>query len=286
MRSLIIIPTYNEYDNLRPLIEQIFSFAPATDLLIVDDNSPDGTGQLADELAEAHPHVHVMHRSGKLGLGTAYIAGFKYAVEHRYDVAFEMDADFSHDPRYLPDFLRAIEDADLVIGSRYIKGGGTPNWSLLRRFISGGGNTFARFMLRLPIQDCTAGFRCYRRRVLESIDLDSIESQGYAFQVELAYRVYKHGFRIVETPIIFMDRRVGKSKMSRKIFIEGFTWVIRARLGRLGKARATSSPSSVVEALEDRHPYPSRDSDRSERAPTGDDEQAVVDKPGEHSAVR
>jgi dolichol-phosphate mannosyltransferase len=231
-----------------------------------------------------------MHRSGKLGLGTAYIAGFRYAVEHGYDVAFEMDADFSQDPRYLPDFLKAIEEADLVIGSRYIQGGGTPNWSLLRRFISGGGNTFARFMLRLPIHDCTAGFRCYRRQVLESIDLSSIESQGYAFQVELAYRVYKHGFKIVETPIVFKDRRVGKSKMSRKIFIEGFAWVLRTRLGwQKRRASATSSVSSSevsVEEVDRRHPSPSTDSARSEHEQPDDDAPAVGDKPGEHSTVR
>ena len=241
MKTLIIIPTYNEYDNLRPLLDQIFTYAPASDILIVDDNSPDDTGKLADEIAVQNPQVHVMHRSGKLGLGTAYIAGFKYAVEHQYDAAFEMDADFSHDPRYLPDFLKAIESADLVIGSRYVKGGGTPNWSLLRRFISGGGNIFARVMLGIPVHDCTAGYRCYRRAVLESIGLDSIESQGYAFQVELAYRVYKRGFKIVETPIIFLDRRVGKSKMSRTIFLEGFTWVVRARLGKTSASRKVAS---------------------------------------------
>src|SRR5712691_9132699 len=232
MKTLIIIPTYNELENLRPLLQEIFSYAPETDVLIVDDNSPDGTGKLADEIHNENPQVHVLHRAGKLGLGTAYIEGFKYAVAHDYDAAFEMDADFSHDRRYLPDFLKAIERADLVIGSRYIPGGDTPNWTFLRRFISGGGNIFARFMLGIPVHDCTAGYRCYRREVLESIDLDSIQSQGYAFQIELAYRVMQHGFKIVETPIVFMDRRVGKSKMSRKIVIEGFTYVIKARFDK------------------------------------------------------
>ena len=248
MKTLIIIPTYNEFDNLRPLLQEIFSFAPAVDVLIVDDNSPDGTGKLADQIHVENPQVNVLHRAGKLGLGTAYIAGFKYAVEHGYDAAFEMDADFSHDPRYLPDFLQKIENADLVIGSRYVEGGDTPNWSLLRRFISGGGNIFARFMLGIPVHDCTAGYRCYRRQVLESIELDTIESQGYAFQVELVYRVYKHGFKIVETPIIFMDRRVGKSKMSRTIFLEGLTWVIRTRFARpsgKGKSIPSSSPNAA-----------------------------------------
>jgi dolichol-phosphate mannosyltransferase len=245
MKTLIIIPTYNEAENLRPLLDAIFSYVSETDILIVDDNSPDGTGKLADQLHEEDPRVHVLHRAGKLGLGTAYIAGFKYAIEHHYDAAFEMDADFSHDPRYLPDFLREIEHADLVIGSRYVPGGDTPDWSLLRRFVSGGGNIFARFMLDLPIHDCTAGFRCYRRTVLENIDLDTIQSQGYAFQVELVYRVREHGFKIVETPIIFMDRREGKSKMSRKIFIEGFLWVIKARFNKQPKQTHTSSQATM-----------------------------------------
>ncbi len=242
MKTLIIIPTYNEVENLRPLLQALFANAPETDVLIVDDNSPDGTGKLADEIHNENAQVHVMHRAGKLGLGTAYIAGFKYAIEHGYDATFEMDADFSHDPRYLPDFLAKIENADLVIGSRYIPGGDTPNWSFTRRFISGGGNIFARVMLNMPVHDCTAGYRCYRREVLESIGLDTIESQGYAFQVEMAYRVKKHGFKIVETPIIFMDRRVGKSKMSRTIFLEAFTYVLRTRFGLNKKPSGPASP--------------------------------------------
>lgn len=231
MKTLIIIPTYNECENLRPLLDEIFSYAPQTDILIVDDNSPDGTGKLADEIHGEDPRVLVLHRAGKLGLGTAYVAGFEYSIQQQYDAAFEMDADFSHDPKYLPDFLKAIEQADLVIGSRYVPGGSTPNWSFGRRCISGFGNIFARFFLRIPVKDCTAGFRCYRREVLESIDVDTLQSQGYAFQVELAYRVMKQGFTIAEIPITFMDRRVGTSKMSRKIVIEAFTFVMRARLG-------------------------------------------------------
>ncbi len=237
MKTLIIVPTYNEYENLKPLLADIFSYAPQTDILIVDDNSPDGTGDLAEQIRAEDPRVHVMHRAGKLGLGTAYVAGFKYAIEHNYDAAFEMDADFSHDPRYLPDFLREIENADLVIGSRYIPGGSTPNWSLSRRLISGCGNIFARFMLGIPVKDCTAGYRCYRREVLESIDVDSLRSQGYAFQVELAYRVMSQGFKIVETPIVFMDRRVGTSKMSKKIVFEAFGYVLRARFGKQPEIR-------------------------------------------------
>src|SRR6266568_8901619 len=156
MKTLIIIPTYNERENLPAILKQIFEYAPLTDVLVVDDNSPDGTGELADQLGRDDARIHALHRAGKLGLGTAYIAGFKYALSHGYDAAFEMDADFSHDPKYLPDFLTKIENADLVIGSRYIEGGGTPNWSLLRRFVSGGGNIFARFMLGIPVHDCTA----------------------------------------------------------------------------------------------------------------------------------
>jgi dolichol-phosphate mannosyltransferase len=232
MKTLIIIPTYNEAENLSPLLQAIFSYAPLTNVLIVDDHSPDGTGELAEELQKKDLRVHVLHRVGKLGLGTAYLAGFKYALAHGYDAAFEMDADFSHDPRYLPDFLRAIEDADVVIGSRYIVGGDTPNWSMLRRLISGSGNIFARLMLSIPVHDCTSGFRCYRRRVLESIDLDAVQSHGYAFQVEMTYRVMMHGFQMVETPIVFMDRRCGKSKMSHAIILEALTYVLRTRLSQ------------------------------------------------------
>ncbi len=229
MKTLIIIPTYNEVENLPLLLGQIFLYAPTTDVLILDDNSPDGTGKLAEELKQENSQIHVLHRPGKLGLGTAYIAGFKYAIQYGYDAAFEMDADFSHDPRYLPDFLKAIKHADLVIGSRYIPGGNTPNWSFIRRLISGSGNIFARLLLGIPIHDCTGGFRCYRTHVLQSVDLDSIQSRGYAFQVELTYRVLKQGFRIIETPIMFLDRRLGTSKMSRKIVVEAFTYVLRTR---------------------------------------------------------
>ena len=266
MKTLIIVPTYNELENLPLLLKDIFSNAPTTDVLIVDDNSPDGTGALADTLSAEDSRVHVLHRSGKLGLGTAYITGFKYAIAQGYDAAFEMDADFSHDPRYLPDFLTKIADADLVIGSRYIPGGSTPNWSWGRRLISGCGNLFARTVLFMPVHDCTAGFRCYRRHVLECIGLDSIESQGYGFQVEMAYRVQKYGFKTVEIPIVFVDRRVGKSKMSRSIVFEAFTYVLRARFKRLPpptQPDMVSMPSpSAPEAPSTEQPY-------VEQAPVG-----------------
>lgn len=244
MKTLIIIPTYNEYENLPLLVHDIFAYAPTTDILIVDDNSPDGTGRLADEMSRKNARIHVLHRPGKLGLGTAYIAGFKYAIAHRYDAAFEMDADFSHDPRYLPDFLKAIHEADLVIGSRYIPGGSTPNWSKSRRFISGFGNIFARFILGITVHDCTGGYRCYRRQLLEAIDLDGVESRGYAFQIEMTYRVMQQRFKIVETPITFMDRRLGTSKMSRKIVIEAFTYVLRARFQKM---RTMSKPNTALQ---------------------------------------
>jgi dolichol-phosphate mannosyltransferase len=231
MKTLIIIPTYNEVDNLRPLLQEIFAQAPECDILIIDDNSSDGTSKLADEIQAESPSVKVIHRPGKLGLGTAYITGFKYALAHAYEAVFEMDADFSHNPRYLPDFLQAIEQAHLVIGSRYVRGGDTPGWSPLRRLISGSGNIFARMLLGMPVRDCTAGFRCYRTLVLQNIDLNTIQSEGYAFQVELTYRVLKQGFKIVEIPIVFMDRRLGKSKMSHKIVLEAFTYVLQTRLG-------------------------------------------------------
>lgn len=249
MKALIVMPTYNERENITPIVEEILRSAPQVDILIVDDHSPDGTGEIADALHERLPNIAVLHRTGKLGLGTAYVAGFRYALEHGYDLVFEMDADFSHDPRYLPTFLAEAEQADLVIGSRYVPGGGTPNWSLLRRFISGGGNLFARMVLGLPIKDATAGYRCYRREVLEALDLEGITSQGYAFQVELAYQALNQGFRVREVPIIFIDRRVGKSKMSRKIFIEGFVYVLRARLSRFGKPTQPKSAKPATESL-------------------------------------
>lgn len=255
VKSLIAIPTYNERENIVGLIEDILRIVPTTDLLIIDDNSPDGTGQVVDEIATRLPQVHVLHRPGKLGLGTAYVRGFQYAIEHGYDFVFEMDADYSHDPRYLPSFLQAVEQADLVIGSRYIRGGGTPNWSVLRKFISGGGNTFARAVLGIPTHDCTSGFRCYRTSALRTLDLNLIHAQGYAFQVELAYIFWKRQYRVREVPIVFVDRRVGKSKMSRKIFVEAFLWVLRTRfrgdpaakvapVGRLGVGTASTSPTS------------------------------------------
>ncbi len=231
-RTLIIIPTYNERDNLTSLHSQIHDALPAADILIVDDNSPDGTGQLADSLAAKYPYLQVLHRAGKLGLGTAYIAGFRQAIKNGYDYVFEMDADFSHDPCYLPSLLgAAVEGADVVIGSRRVPGGGTENWGLGRQLISSGGSLYARTILGLPVQDLTSGFKCFRRSVLEAIDLESVRSNGYSFQIEMTYRAIRGGFRVVEVPIVFVDRRAGQSKMSRSIFLEAMGMVWRMRLG-------------------------------------------------------
>src|SRR5262249_50476043 len=213
---------------------------PEADLLVVDDNSPDGTGQLADQIAQRDPRVSVLHRSGKLGLGTAYIAGFKWALSREYQFVFEMDCDFSHDPRYLPALLaRARAGADLVLGSRYVDGGGTVNWGPLRKLISRGGSLYARTILGVGVRDLTGGFKCFRRSLLEAIDLDSVSAQGYGFQIELTYRALRQGFRVEEVPIVFVDRRVGQSKMSKKIFLEALTLVWKLRLGDVaGVARS------------------------------------------------
>jgi dolichol-phosphate mannosyltransferase len=231
-RVLVIVPTYNERDNLPAVIAAVHKHLPIGDLLIVDDNSPDGTGQLADQLAAADAQLHVLHRPGKQGLGTAYIAGFHWALEKDYEYIFEMDCDFSHDPAYLPQLLGTAErGADLVLGSRYVRGGGTVNWGPLRKVISRGGSLYARTILGVPVNDLTGGFKCFRRRVLEAIDLDTVSAQGYGFQIEMTYRTLKRGFKVVEVPIVFVDRRVGQSKMSRKIFLEALTLVWRLRLG-------------------------------------------------------
>ena len=230
---LVIVPTYNERENLPQIIQAVHQHLPEAELLVVDDNSPDGTGQVADEIARGDRLVHVLHRPGKQGLGTAYIAGFKWALPRGYEFLFEMDCDFSHDPKYLPELLRAAEErADLVLGSRYVEGGGTINWGLVRQLISRGGSLYARSVLGVHIRDLTGGFKCFRRRVLEAIDLDTVSAQGYGFQIEMTYRALKHGFRVVEVPIVFVDRRVGQSKMSKKIFVEALTLVWKLRLGR------------------------------------------------------
>ncbi|HEX6511077.1 MAG TPA: polyprenol monophosphomannose synthase [Chloroflexota bacterium] len=230
-RAVVVLPTYNEVENVQPMVEQILPHGP--DVLVVDDGSPDGTGELADELRERHSgRVDVLHRPAKLGLGSAYVAGFKRALASGYDYVFEMDCDFSHDARYLPAFLDKIASADLVLGSRYVPGGGTVNWNLLRRFISRSGSFYSQVVLGLPYRDLTGGFKCFRRAVLEAISLDSVRSNGYAFQIELTYRAHRQGFRIAELPIVFYERRVGSSKMSRAIVLEGMLRVWQFRFGQ------------------------------------------------------
>ena len=230
--ALIVVPTYNERDNVRDIADRLLAALPVADVLFVDDNSPDGTGAILDEMVAGNPRIHVMHRAGKLGLGTAYIEGFTWGLARAYEYLFEMDADGSHDPKYLPQMLALAEDgADAAIGSRYVPGGGTENWGIGRQMISRGGGLYARTVLGIDVRDVTAGFICWRRKALQAIGLDQITSNGYSFQIEMKYRAYKRGLRLVETPIVFVDRRVGQSKMSRAIFVEALAkvWALRFR---------------------------------------------------------
>jgi dolichol-phosphate mannosyltransferase len=230
--ALVVLPTYNERENLDAVAAAILAASDRVEILVVDDNSPDGTGQLADEIAAREPRLHVLHRERKEGLGRAYLAGFAWALARPYALVLEMDADFSHDPRYLPQLLEAARDADLVLGSRYVTGGGTENWGLVRRLVSRGGSLYARTLLGVGVRDLTGGFKCFRRQTLERLELSTVRSEGYSFQIELTYRALNLGLRVVEIPILFVDRRVGKSKMSRRIFAEAATMVVRLRLER------------------------------------------------------
>jgi dolichol-phosphate mannosyltransferase len=238
MRHLICLPTYNEAENLEPMVRALRALdLEDLHVLVIDDNSPDGTGEIADRLATGDAHVHVLHRAEKQGLGPAYLAGFRRALDLGAERIFEMDCDFSHDPSDVPRLAAAADEADLVLGSRYVEGGGIRNWGLVRRFISRGGSLYAQVLLQLAVRDLTGGFKCYRRQVLERIDLDAISSLGYAFQIETTYRALRAGFKVVEVPITFSDREVGGSKMSRAIVLEAVWKVpvlrVRALLGRL-----------------------------------------------------
>jgi dolichol-phosphate mannosyltransferase len=237
MKIMVIVPTYNERNNIEPLVNNIFNVLPDTNILVVDDNSPDGTGELADGISRKDPRVRVLHRPSKMGLGKAYIAGFKYALSQSAEYIFEMDADFSHDPAALPAFMEKIKEYDVVIGSRYIKGISVVNWPLRRLILSLLANLYVRLILHLPVKDATAGFKCFRRKVLEAIDLDKINSNGYAFQIEMNYMAKRTGFTIAEIPIIFNDRHVGSSKMSRYIVWEALFIVWRLRWGSLFKRK-------------------------------------------------
>jgi dolichol-phosphate mannosyltransferase len=232
-RVLIVMPTYNERENVPAIVPMVLSQHPGIHVLIVDDNSPDGTGELADEMSARDERIQVLHRSGKLGLGTAYIAGFKWALERDYDLVFEMDSDFSHNPDHIPQFLEAAQEYDLVLGSRYLKGVTVVNWPMSRLLLSFFANKYSRFVTGLPFSDTTGGFKCYRRSVLQSIDLDAIRSEGYSFQIETSFRAWRKGFKIGEITIVFTDRSEGSSKMSGKIIREAVWRVWKLRLMRL-----------------------------------------------------
>lgn len=237
-RALIVTPTYNEAENLSAFIQAVRAALPEADVLVVDDNSPDGTGQIADALAASDPHIRVVHRPGKLGLGTAYVEAFRKGLAEGYDRFFEMDADLSHDVRYLADFQRALDAGyDVIIGSRNIPGGGVEGWGIGRNIMSKGGSLYARSVLGLSVSDLTSGYKAFSRRALEALDLEGVHSNGYSFQIEMTYRALRRGMRVKEVPIVFVDRRAGRSKMSRKVFIEavGVVWKLRfdALRGRL-----------------------------------------------------
>jgi dolichol-phosphate mannosyltransferase len=234
VRRVICLPTYNERENLESMVRALGGLGlEGLEVLAIDDASPDGTGEIADRLAGELPWVHVLHRERKEGLGPAYLAGFARALELGADFVFEMDCDFSHDPADVLRLATAAEEADLVLGSRYVSGGGTRNWGLVRRFISRGGSLYAQVLLQLGIRDLTSGFKCYRRAVLETIDLSAIDSRGYAFQIETTYRAIRAGFRVIEIPITFADREVGGSKMSKSIVVEAIWKVPALRLAAL-----------------------------------------------------
>ncbi len=236
--GLVVVPTYNERENLPQIVPRILAIDSRLQVLVVDDNSPDGTGRFADELAAADPRVHVLHREAKQGLGRAYLAGFRWALERDYNWIFEMDADFSHDPRYLADLIAKVSDADLVLGSRYASGVNVINWPMSRLLLSWFANKYVRWITGLPLTDATGGFKCFRREVLEAIPLDRVRSNGYAFQIEMSYRAWKKGFKLAEVPIVFVDRVEGQSKMNKRIVREAvwMVWWLRlqAIFGRLG----------------------------------------------------
>ncbi len=242
-RAVICLPTYDERENLAAIVAAIRAVVPEVDVLVVDDDSPDGTGHIADALAAHDPRVKVLHRAGKEGLGKAYLAAFAWALERGYGLVLEMDADFSHDPAHLPAILEAAKGADLVLGSRYVPGGGTVNWGLGRKIVSRGGSMYARAVLGVRVRDLTGGFKCFRREVLEAIDLASVECTGYAFQIELTYRALLRGFRVREVPIVFKDRRVGQSKMSRGIVLEAMRKVWTMRSSRFAREAQAARPS-------------------------------------------
>ena len=236
-RMLVIIPTYNEIDNIQRILPAVLDTEKALEVLVVDDNSPDGTGAAVKQMMKKTKRIHLMERAGKSGLGKAYVAGFRYALEHGYDYIFEMDADFSHNPKDLPRFIDEMDDADLVIGSRYVQGVTVVNWPVSRLLLSYSANLYIRFVTRIPVKDATAGFRCYKREVIKNINLNLIHSDGYAFQVEMAYKAWRSGFRLKEIPVVFVDRTVGESKMSSGIIGEAAWLVWKLRIDDLFKKK-------------------------------------------------
>jgi dolichol-phosphate mannosyltransferase len=240
--ALVVIPTYNEAENIEAILQAVAASVPEASVLVVDDGSPDGTGELVEKAAAANPHVHLLRGEGKQGLGHAYVTGFGWGIERGYRFFIEMDADFSHDPAAIVDLLRAGAEADVVIGSRYVPGGGVVGWSKNRHLLSRAGNVYARIILGFGVKDATAGFRCYRREVLEAIDLPGVASNGYAFQIDMTYRAWRRGFRIAEVPIIFRERELGTSKMSRSIVTEALVGV--ARWGLTDLVRGQRKPGA------------------------------------------
>ncbi|MEU0809971.1 polyprenol monophosphomannose synthase [Streptomyces sp. NPDC005970] len=236
-KVLVIIPTYNEAENIRPIVARVRESVPEAHVLVADDNSPDGTGKVADEIAVEDERVHVLHRQGKEGLGAAYLAGFRWGIEHDYGVLVEMDADGSHQPEELPRLLTALKGADLVIGSRWVPGGRIVNWPKRREYLSRGASTYSRILLDVPIRDVTAGFRAFRKETLEGLGMDAVASQGYCFQIDMAWRAVKAGFHVIEVPVTFVERERGDSKMSRDIVTEAFwrvaTWGVSSRANKL-----------------------------------------------------
>ena len=232
-KALIVIPTYNEIENIERIIKAIFSYQPDINILVVDDNSPDGTGDLVKKIQKDQKTIHLLERPGKQGLGAAYMAGFKFALQNGYEYIFEMDADFSHDPKEIPQFLKAIDTSDLVLGSRYIRGVNVVNWPLKRLLLSYYANVYTRLVTGMPICDATGGYKCFRRKVLEQIDFDKIHSTGYAFQIELTFKAWRKGFTVSEIPIIFIDRVFGESKLSKKIMYEAMFLVWKLRLSSI-----------------------------------------------------
>ncbi|MFB6551837.1 polyprenol monophosphomannose synthase [Streptomyces sp. NPDC056405] len=273
--ALVIIPTYNEVENIKAIVARVREAVPEAHVLVADDNSPDGTGKLADELAAEDDHVQVLHRKGKEGLGAAYLAGFRWGLEHGYGVLIEMDADGSHQPEELPRLLTALKGADLVLGSRWVPGGRVVNWPKSREFISRGGSMYSRLALDLPLRDITGGYRAFRRETLEGLGLEEVSSQGYCFQVDLARRAIKAGYHVVEVPITFVERELGDSKMSRDILVEALwrvtTWGVGERVGRvLGRDRQPDRASDgpvAGRAVAEPTAKPAESGDKSTQAP-------------------